>query len=142
MHRIYIRHLSEDARTPSRNLPGDAGWDLSTSKHVIIPPKEFLDVPTDIEIALPEELWGRIVGRSSTLRSWGCFVVEGIIDTGYRGELFVGIFNLTDTPKTIPIGTRLGQFVLQRHVGDITWTPVADLPSSQRGKAGFGSSGR
>lgn len=142
VHKIYIQHTNEEAHTPTKNLPGDAGWDLYTSREVTILGKGFQDVPTDIKIAMPEDIWARITGRSSTLRNWGCFVVEGIIDTGYRGELFIGVFNLTDSPQVVPSGTRLGQIVFHKHVGEILWSPIADLPESQRGESGFGSSGR
>lgn len=141
-NKVYIKHMSESARTPARNLPGDAGFDLFTSELVIIPPKEFIDVPTHIQIAMPENIWGRICGRSSTLRNYGCMVAEGIIDTGYRGHLFVGVWNLTDRPVTIEVGDRLGQLIFHQHAGPVEWVNTVDLPQSQRGSSGFGSSGR
>jgi dUTP pyrophosphatase len=142
--KIYFQILPGEGspRVPTKAYPGDAGWDLYVSRDVVIPAYSFTDIHTDIAIALPEGLWGRITGRSSTLRKYGLLVNEGIIDNGYRGELFIGVFNLINHDRFIPAGTRLAQLILHWLVEDLQWEPTIVLPPSQRQDKGFGSSGQ
>lgn len=127
-------------RTPTRTYPGDAGWDLYTSKKATIPPHSFKDIHTGISIALPQGVWGLIVGRSSTIRKYGLRTEPAVIDNGYRGELFVGVWNPTNKEVFIDVGTRLAQFVPIRMV-PLRWQSVDKLSGSDRGTNSFGSSG-
>ena len=142
--KIYFQLLpgGGNPRVPTKAYPGDAGWDLYVSRDTVIPAHSFTDIHTDIAIAMPEGLWGRITGRSSTLRKYGLLVNEGIIDNGYRGELFVGVFNLTNHDRFIPAGTRLAQLIFHWLIEDLQWEPTMVLPPSQRQDKGFGSSGQ
>jgi dUTP pyrophosphatase len=142
--RIYFQLLPGEGspRVPTKAYPGDAGWDLYVSRDVVVPAHSFIDIHTDIAIAMPEGLWGRITGRSSTLRKYGLLVNEGIIDNGYRGELFIGMFNLTDHDRFIPTGTRVAQLIFHWLIEDLQWEPTMVLPPSQRQDKGFGSSGQ
>jgi len=141
--KVYFQLLLGEGspRAPTKAYLGDTGWDLYVSRDVVIPACSFTDIHTDIAIAMPEGLWGRITGRSSTLRKYGLLVNEGIIDNGYRGELFIGVFNLTDHDRFIPAGTRLAQLIFHRLIEDLQWEPTMVLPPSQRQDRGFGSSG-
>lgn len=142
--RIYISkdQITGNPVLPTQGFPGDAGWDLYTSRFVVIPPHAFEDVHTDISVALPGELWGFITGRSSTVRNRGLRVENGTIDSGYRGELFVGVWNLTDMPVEVSVHTRLAQLILIPHTQPLAWwVEVDSLPSAQRGTNGFGSTG-
>lgn len=125
---------------PSRTYPGDAGHDLAASELVVINPGEFRDVPTNIRICLPAGIWGRITGRSSTLRIRSLLVNEGIIDNGYRGELRIGAFNLGGEPHTILPGERIAQLILQDVVA-ANWVWAENLETSERSDKGFGSTG-
>ena len=144
--RIYFQLLPGEGspRIPTKVYPGDAGWDLYVSRDVVVPAYSFVDVHTDIAIAMPEGVWGRITGRSSTLRKYMLLVNEGIIDNGYRGELFIGVFNLTNHDRFIPVGTRIAQILFHRLVEKwgLQWEPTMVLPPSQRQDKGFGSSGQ
>lgn len=126
---------------PTRGHIGDAGWDLYVSRSTVIQPNEFVDVHCDICAELPSGYWARITGRSSTLRKYGLLVAEGIIDNGYRGELFTGIFNLGSEVRVIPVHSRLAQLILHPLVDSI-WMEAASLTSTTRGVQGFGSTGR
>lgn len=126
---------------PTQGHDGDAGWDLYTSRPCKIEPNSFVDVHCDICMELPAGYWARITGRSSTLRKYGMLVAEGVIDNGYRGELFTGIWNLTNAAITIPVHSRLAQLIPHALVST-RWVEVADLSQSSRGTAGFGSTGR
>lgn len=136
--------LNEEIGKPSipmRAYGGDAGWDLYTSRPVVIPPHTFKDVHVDVSVALPQGLWAMIVGRSSTIRKHGLRVETAIIDNGYRGELFVGVWNLSDNAVEINEGVRLAQFIPFELI-NMKWEYTeGPLPPSERGVKSFGSSG-
>ena len=130
-------------KVPSQSYEGeDAGWDLYLSRTVSIPPGQFMDLHTDVSVAMPKGVWGRITGRSSTLRKYGLLVQEGIIDNGYRDELCIGAWNLNrDEEIVLQTGTRIAQIIFHPII-PVVWHPVQELPGSKRGKGGFGSTGR
>lgn len=139
----YVDYVVGDgARRPFRKHSGDAGWDLYASRPCTIAPGETADVHTDIYISMPPRLYARITGRSSSLRKHRLLVNEGIIDNGYRGELFVCVHNLGDEPFRVEPGMRLAQ-MLFHVIEDVRWSEVEELPGSPdgRGDAGFGSTG-
>ena len=132
---------------PSRTYPGDAGLDLYVSQDVMVEPFGFTDVPVGARVALPPGVWARITGRSSTLRKRGMMVAEGIIDTGYRGELYSGVWNLTGRHVMLRSGERIAQLILHENVTS-KFTPMEvsrerfdAIDGDDRGEAGFGSTG-
>lgn len=138
--------LGPNAHVPTRAHQGDAGFDLYASREVIIQPGSFQDVPTDIAIAMPPGIYGRITGRSSTWRKLNLLVLEGIIDNGYTGELFVGVHHPTwggpfaGMPARIQQGDRIAQIIF----APLYIPTFRDglLPETDRGAKGFGSTGR
>lgn len=137
---LRVKTTHPDAVIPAFAYPGDAGMDLTVVEHVILAPGEACDLATGLRIELPVGYWARITGRSSTMRKRGLLVNEGIIDNGYRGELYVFVKNLNGHDAFISPGDRLAQLILHALV-----TPeikvVDELAPSHRGEAGFGSSG-
>ena len=133
--------LDEGAKIPDRIFPGDAGYDLACNQDLDIPPNSFRDIPTGVYLQLPEGIWGMIVGRSSTLRRRGLLVAMGIIDNGYRGELFAGVWNLTRVTASILKGQRVAQLLLFSLVAPGI-EAAEELDSSDRGEKGFGSTGQ
>lgn len=135
--------LGEGGTLPVRSKPGDAGLDLYVSRSVVARAKATTDVHTDVYMEIPYGWYARIVGRSSTLRRRHLLVIEGIIDTGYRGELFVGVYNPTDKDINIQKGERPAQIILARNWNDagLTVVEVSKLKQSERGENGFGSTG-
>ena len=134
-------------RMPAGGKPGDAGLDLFVSEPVVIEPGQFVDVPCSVAVGLPAGWWGLITGRSSTMRSRGLLVTQGVIDTGYRGLLFAGVYNLSDEPVAVAAGERLAQLILlpnvrSRRVGRLRLRRVWQLGETVRGVGGFGSTGR
>lgn len=140
-------HIGERGVLPTRAHETDAGYDLYVSEATTVPPGAFVDVHTDVRVALPAFMWGRIVGRSSTLRRRNLLVVEGVIDPGYRGLLYSGVRNLGDKPVTVERGERLAQFIPHFNAAHglaipaLTQAQFDALPHDGRGAAGFGSSG-
>lgn len=134
--------LDDGAVLPTRGYPGDAGYDLYVQEDAWIGPGEFVDVACGCAVQLPDHLWGMITGRSSTLRKHNLLVATGIIDTGYRGPLFAGVKNLGDEPFEAKRGMRLAQLIpLPNAAENLRATEVQVLDPSERGTAGFGSSG-
>lgn len=134
--------LDDGASMPSRSYPGDAGFDLYVQEDMVVQPGDFVDVPCGCAVQLPNHLWAMITGRSSTLRKHNLLVATGVIDTGYRGPLFAGVKNLGDTPFEVKKGMRLAQLIPFGNVAEslrLVESPTLDL--SERGGAGFGSSG-
>jgi dUTP pyrophosphatase len=129
------------ATAPTKSHENDAGWDLYVSRDCSVLPRSALDVPTDISIAFPRGWYGQIVGRSSTKRNYGLEVITGVVDSGYRGELFIQTYNPTDKVVNLGLRFRIAQ-ILFLPVPDVEWIEVDNLPASLRGSRGFGSSGR
>lgn len=127
---------------PTRAYSDDAGLDLYASEGLWVGVGEFKDIPTQLRVQLPQWAWGFLVGRSSTLRKRKLLVNPGIIDTGYRGELYIGVQNMSDKPVRVEKGERLAQFIVMgnatRRVSPVM---VDELDQHPRGNNGFGSSG-
>jgi len=119
----------------------DVGYDLPCARDCVLPPGVTTEVRLAFRVAPPPGFWWRLVGRSSTWRSKGLIVHEGIIDGGYRGPLWAGIHNPTGKEVSIEQGDRLVQCILQR-IESVSPMLVNSLPVGDRGDAGFGSSGQ
>jgi len=138
---MYVR-LDDGAALPSRAYEGDAGFDLYALEETEIGPGDFVDVPMGCSVQLPDRVWGMITGRSSTVRKHDLLVTTGIIDSGYRGPLFAGVRSLRADTYVVKKGERLAQLIPFPNVAmDLHATPVSVLSPTDRGEAGFGSSG-
>jgi dUTP pyrophosphatase len=125
---------------PTRHYDGDAGFDLFCSRTVTVPPGGFAQIPTNIKVALPIGIWAMITGRSSTFFNRQLLVQQAIIDNGWRGPLWSVVYNMSQKAVVVRRGDRISQLILFRLV-----TPevmqVEELPESNRGEKGFGSTG-
>lgn len=142
---LPVRVLDPDLPLPSYATPGDAGADLVAREGVVLAAGGGRAiVPTGIALAIPEGWAGFVQPRSGLALRHGvtCLNTPGLIDAGYRDELKVLLVNLDPTDDyEIHRGDRIAQLVLQR-VGEADFTPVDELPASDRGHGGFGSTGR
>lgn len=134
-------------KLPVRSYEQDAGFDLFVNGDHVIDVGEFADIDCGVRVAMPLGIYGRITGRSSTMRRRNLLVVEGVIDGGWRGPLFAGVRNLGEEPVLLNDGDRIAQLILHPNV-TAQYTPTwinaadfADLPHDGRGINGFGSSG-
>lgn len=126
---------------PERQYPDDAGLDLTTAVDMEIKPGEFRDIRTQVKaVELPPGHWGMITGRSSTLRKHGLHIPMAVIDPGWRGPLFVGVWNLSGNPVMVAAETRLGQLILISNA-IAPMIAVDKVGEAPRGLNGFGSSG-
>lgn len=142
---VEFKVVGENATMPRNAYGNDAGWDLFCSEEVVVPPWTPVDVHTGIAVAIPDGYYGRIVHRSSAPRKRGLLVLEGIIDSGFRGELFTCVWGwgnggFLSTPQVVRVGESIAQLIVQR-VEPVRFQRVMELADSLRGERGFGSSG-
>ena len=140
---LAVRLLHPDARPPVRTRPHDAGYDLFAAEPASLAPGERVSVGTGLAVAIPEGHAGLVLPRSGLAARHGIALVNapGLIDAGYRGEVKVIVINHDPvTPLRLTRGDRIAQLVLQR-VERAVFTPVDELPPSERGAGGHGSTG-
>jgi dUTP pyrophosphatase len=129
---------------PSYATAGAAGMDLlaAVTAEMILAPGARALVPTGLAIALPQGYEAQVRPRSGLALKHGITVLNapGTIDADYRGEVGVILLNTGDQPFTIQRGERIAQMVIAA-VATAAWKPVSELPSTQRGAGGFGSTG-
>lgn len=138
---IAIQRLDHEAVIPSQAKASDAGYDLHAMERYELGPHEREMFRTGIAVAIPEGYVGYIKPRSGLAARRGLDVLGGVIDAGYRGEVGVILHN-TDPHDTIHVdkGDRIAQLVIQP-VASVDFTEVLQLPESDRGAGGFGSTG-
>ena len=143
MTELPVRRLRDDAVLPARAYAGDAGLDLVACERVELGPGERGIVPTGLAVAIPDGYAGFVLRRSGLAAKHGVTVLNapGLVDSGYRGELRVILLN-TDKHETFVVepGTRVAQLVLVP-IALPEPNEVGELPDSERGEGGFGSSG-
>ena len=142
MIELPIQRLHADAVVPQRAYTGDAGLDLASCERVELGPGERALVGTGLAVAIPEGYAGFVQPRSGLAARHGLTVVNspGLVDSGYRGELRVVLLNTDRTePFVVEPGMRIAQLVVLP-IPDVDPVVVDELPASERGVRGFGSS--
>jgi dUTP pyrophosphatase len=140
---LPIQRLRADALLPARAYHGDAGLDLSACERVELAPGERAVVGTGLAVAIPDGYAGFVQPRSGLADRHGLTVVNspGLIDSGYRGELKVILLNTdAEHPFVVEPGMRIAQLVVLE-VPELELAEVDELPATQRGVRGHGSSG-
>lgn len=141
--KIDIKMLDQGIEPPTYAQPGDAGADLRSRVDLTLEPGERALVPTGVAIALPEGFVGLVHPRSGLAAKHGITIVNapGTVDSGYRGELMVCLLNTDRSqPFVIQRGDRIAQLVIQKFEA-ATFNVVESLSETERGTAGFGSTG-
>ena len=142
MIELPIQRLRDDAVVPLRAYSGDAGLDLAACERVELAPGERATVGTGLAVAIPEGYAGYVQPRSGLAAKHGITIVNtpGLVDSGYRGELKVILLN-TDAARSFVVeaGMRIAQLVVLE-IPSVEPVEVDELPASERGVRGFGSS--
>jgi dUTP pyrophosphatase len=142
MIELPIQRVRPDAVVPSRAYAGDAGLDLAATERIELGPGERAVVPTGLAVAIPEGYAGFVQPRSGLASRHGITIVNtpGLVDSGYRGELMVVLHN-TDRaePFVVEAGMRIAQLVVLP-IPEVELVEVEELPATERGARGFGSS--
>ena len=143
MIELRIQRLREDAVLPQRAYHGDAGLDLAACERVELSPGARAVVGTGIAVAIPAGYAGFVQPRSGLADRNGISIVNspGLIDSGYRGELKVILINTDDRhPFLVEPGMRIAQLVVLA-VPELEAIETDELPATERGPRGHGSSG-
>jgi dUTP pyrophosphatase len=142
MIELAVRRLRPDAVLPERAYDGDAGLDLVACERVELGPGERAVVGTGVAVAIPDGFAGFVQPRSGLAARHGITIVNtpGLVDSGYRGEIRVVLLN-TDGRERFAVerGMRIAQLVVVP-VARVDPVESDELPESERGVRGFGSS--
>jgi dUTP pyrophosphatase len=143
MSEVRVLISAPEGFAPVYAKPGDAGADLRATSAATVPARSRILVPTGVSIALPNGYVGLVHPRSGLAIKHGITVLNtpGTIDAGYRGEIMVTLYNSSHETFEIEVGDRIAQLLIQS-VEHAKFIMVAKLPESNRGPAGFGSTGR
>ena len=145
MVKILIKKINKEVITPKYKTDGSSGVDLSAflDKEIVIKPNSSELIPTGLQVAIPEELEIQIRPRSglAAKESIGVLNSPGTIDSDYRGELKIILFNHGNKDFIINNGDRIAQMVLVP-ILKMEFEEVDSLPETIRGQGGFGSTGK
>jgi dUTP pyrophosphatase len=140
---LPFARVRPDGQLPQSQHPGDAGLDLRAASGVTVKPGERAMVPTGVAVAIPDGHAGLVLPRSGLASKKGLTLANapGLIDAGYRGEVVCAVVNL-DPHEAVEIaaGDRIAQLVIVA-VPSVSPAFVEELPPSERGRSGFGSTG-
>ena len=138
---LKIKKLIEDAIIPKYATKDDAGMDLFSIENVELEPMQRAQVGTGIAMEIPEGHVGLIWDKSGLSHKFGIKTLGGVVDSGYRGEIKVGVINLGKEKYIFEKGHKVAQMIIQKKE-----TPeiveATELNNSERGEGGFGSTGK
>lgn len=137
----FLNTVEKPVLPPQYKTEGSAGCDLSNngSEHVYIGPGETGEIHTGLYIAIEPGFFGLIKERSSIARL-GCFCTAGVIDSDYRGEVIVLLYNGSKEPVIVKQTERIANMIFVRY-NKGAWAGVFELSKTLRGEGGFGSTG-
>lgn len=139
--KLKIKKLHEEAILPNYAHEDDAGFDLYSIEDVEIAPNVRVQIRTGIAMQIPVGFVGLIWDKSGLSHKHGLKTLGGVIDSGYRGEVKVGIINLGEQTYKLEKGHKVAQMIIQKKE-TCEIEEVSDLEESHRGEGGFGSSGK
>ncbi len=143
--KIEIKKTRPGATLPRYSSDLAAGADLYAclEQEVRILPGETVLIPTGIAAAIPAGYAGFVFARSGLSVKMGLAPANkvGVIDADYRGEILVALYNQSGQVRTVKDGERIAQLVIEK-VETPVFEEVDELPSTERGAGGFGSTGK
>lgn len=138
---IPFKKLSDKAKIPSQATQSDAWYDLYAVEAHVIKSGERALLKTNISTAIPHGYYGRVAPRSGLAYKHGIDVLAWVVDSGYRGDIGVILINFWTEDFVVNEGDKIAQFIIEKcHY--VEWQEVDELPESQRGEGGYGSSGK
>lgn len=141
MIEVKIKKLEEQAVLPQYASVGDAGMDLFSLEEVFVENGKRAKIKTGIAMEIPHDYVGFIWDKSSIGINNGLKTLGGVVDSGYRGEVLVGIVNLSSEDFKVEKGQKIAQMIIQKKE-EVEIKEVLELNDSERGENGFGSSGK
>ena len=140
MSTVKATLLNDKALLPTKSHFDDAGYDLYASEDNVVVGRQRNTIKTGVSLEMPTYFAGLIWPRSGLSVRKGIDVLAGVIDSGYRGEIMVCLYNTSDEDVEIKRGDRIAQIIFQE-VPRVSLILSDSLGSSQRGSDGFGSTG-
>lgn len=131
---------SPDAILPTRAHKEDAGLDLYSREEQIILPGESAVFDTGVHVELPPGTFGKLESKSGLNVKYSVVSCGGVIDCGYTGSIAVKLYNLGDKPYMVRKGQKIVQMIIQPYLAP-ELEVVGELSETERGSAGFGSTG-
>lgn len=136
-----VKKLTPNAILPTRGSNGAAGYDLSAAYDGVVPARGKALIKTDLSMAIAEDVYGRVAPRSGLAWKHSIDVGAGVIDSDYRGNIGVILFNHSDTEFPIKAGDRIAQLIFEK-IQIVDFEEVDDLDATTRGEGGYGSTGQ
>lgn len=138
---LKFKKTNPNAKLPTKNNESDTGFDVYCVEDKHIPARGSAVVDVGLEFAyITPGFWVKVEGRSGLGFKYGVSPHPGIIDSGYRGNAGIKLYNNTDSPYEVIAGDRIAQFVVYKNY-DVA-VEEGDTVESDRGASGFGSSGK
>lgn len=139
---VLVQRLA-DVNLPTRQTTGAAGFDVEAAAESIVPARGHVAIATGIAVELPPGMEAQVRPRSGLAARHGIGLLNapGTIDSDFRGEIKVVLFNITDRDFHVARGDRIAQLVFSR-VADVELRESPDLGRTARGPGGFGHTGR
>lgn len=138
--KLKVKKLHPEARLPTRAHHDDAGLDIYCCESITLQPHTTVKVPTGIAYEVPDGYCVFAWDKGST-GSKGLKTLGGVLDSGYRGELFIPMHNLNDEPYTFEAGDKIAQVVIQKvELWEVE--ECEELSETKRGTGAFGSTGK
>lgn len=138
---LKIVRMDKELPLPKYALQGDAAFDLLASEEVSLAPGERVQAKTGLKMEIPAGYVGFIWDKSGLSHKAGLKTLGGVVDSGYRGEVMVGMINLSKEPYTFKKGEKVAQMCIQKKE-EVTIVEVETLSDTARGEGGFGSTGK
>lgn len=138
---LKIKKLQADAKVPTYAHHNDAGFDLCAVEDAVVAIGSRVVVGTGLAMEIPSGYVGLVWDKSGLSNNHGLKTLGGVIDAGYRGEIKVGIINLSANDYKIEAGHKVAQMLIQK-VEHVEIIEVAELSDATRGEKGFGSTGK
>jgi len=138
---LKIIRLDKELPMPKFAQPGDAAFDLFAAQPTTLAPGERAQIKTGLKMEIPEGYVGFIWDKSGLSHKGGLKTLGGVVDASYRGEVMVGMINLSSEAYTFEKGHKVAQMVIQKRE-DVSIVEVDSLSETSRGEGGFGSTGK
>ncbi|MEO0093048.1 MAG: dUTP diphosphatase [candidate division WOR-3 bacterium] len=140
---VKIKFVRDIKKLPEKKTVGAVGYDLVSAIDAVIPPHSFRGIPTGIALEIPESVEAQVRPRSGLALRHGIGILNGpgTIDSDYRGEIIVILFNFSKKKFEIKKGDRIAQLVFAQ-VLNVDFKQVKKLSTTKRGKRGFGHTGK
>ena len=140
MEKLLFKKIHPEAILPSRGSSEACGLDVYSVEDTVIEPRSRKAVRTGFAVAVPGGFYGRMAPRSGLALKFGIDVLAGVIDADYRGEVLCLLVNLGEDAFQISAGDRIAQLIIEKvAIGEPMWSD--ELPETERGALGFGSTG-